>query len=298
VPTLWRGLYGRPYLLLTLTTLMWGGNSVASRLAVGHISPMVLTSLRWTGVCLVLVPLMAPQLAAARRELMPRWRYVFVMSALGFTSFNALMYAAAHYTSAINISIVQGAIPIFVLLGGLAWFGDRIGGLQALGTAVTLVGIVVIAAEGDLARLAGMAFNIGDVWMVIACTTWTIYTLGLRKRPNVSGFVLFTALACAGLVLSLPLLGYEIATGTALWPDAVGLIILLYVALMPSLLSQVFYMRGVELIGSARAGLFVNLVPIFGPLLAVVILGEPFHLHHALALGLVLGGIWLAERRR
>ena len=297
MPTLWRWLNGRPYLLLTLTALMWGGNSVASRLAVGHISPMVLTSLRWTGVCLVLVPLMARQLALARHELAPRWRYVLAMSALGFTSFNALMYAAAHHTSAINISILQGAIPVFVLLGGLAWFADRIGGLQALGTAVTLVGIVVIAAEGDLARLASIAFNIGDVWMIIACTTWSIYTLGLRKRPKVPAFVLFTAFACAGLVLSWPLLGYEIATGTVLWPDAAGFAILLYVAVMPSLLAQVFYMRGVELIGSGRSGLFVNLVPVFGALLAVVILGEPFRLHHALALALVLGGIWLAEQR-
>jgi drug/metabolite transporter (DMT)-like permease len=57
-------------------------------------------------------------------------------------------------------------------------------------------------------------------------------------------------------------------------------------------------MRGVELIGPARAGLFVNLVPVFGSLLAVVLLGEPFAPYHALGLALVLGGIWLAERKR
>src|SRR3954463_11050195 len=77
-----------------------------------------------------------------------------------------------------------------------------------------------------------------------------------------------------------------------------GVLILLYVALVPSLLSQMFYMRGVELIGPGRAGLFVNLVPIFGALLAVLLLGEPFRAYHALALALVLGGIWLAERGR
>ena len=57
-------------------------------------------------------------------------------------------------------------------------------------------------------------------------------------------------------------------------------------------------MRGVELIGPGRAGLFVNLVPVFGAILAVAILGEPFRPYHALALALVLGGIWLAERKR
>jgi drug/metabolite transporter (DMT)-like permease len=58
------------------------------------------------------------------------------------------------------------------------------------------------------------------------------------------------------------------------------------------------FIRGVELIGPARAGLFVNLVPIWAAILAVVLIGEPFALYHAIALVLVLGGIWLAERNR
>ena len=58
---------------------------------------------------------------------------------------------------------------------------------------------------------------------------------------------------------------------------------------------QAFYIRGVELIGANRAGLFINLVPIFGTLLSVVILGENFRGFHAIAMVLVFGGIWLAE---
>jgi hypothetical protein len=102
----------------------------------------------------------------------------------------------------------------------------------------------------------------------------------------------------AALLLTLPLLAFEVAAGAVVWPDGRGLAILLFVALFPSLLSQIFFMRGVELIGPGRAGLFVNLVPVFGALLAVVVLGEPFRPYHALALLLVLGGIWLAERGR
>jgi drug/metabolite transporter (DMT)-like permease len=277
---------------------MWGGNAVASRMAVGHVSPMALTTLRWCGVCLVLAPLMARQVAAAWPILAARWPYVVAMAALGFTAFNSLMYAAAHHTSAVNITILQGSIPVFVLLGGLVWFGARIGALQILGMAVTLIGVAAIAAEGDPARLASLSVNIGDAWMVVACAAWACYTLFLRKRPAVSSFVLFTAMALAGLVLSLPLLAYEVATGTVIWPDLVGWAILLFVALLPSLLAQVVFIRGVELIGPARAGLFVNLVPVFGALLAVALLGEPFRPYHALALALVLGGIWLAERGR
>jgi drug/metabolite transporter (DMT)-like permease len=298
VRALWSWLYGRPFLLLILTMLMWGGNAVASRLAVGHISPMALTSLRWLGVCLVLVPLMRRQVAGALPELLPRWRYIVVMAALGFTVFNALMYAAAHHTSAVNLTILQGSVPVLVLIGSLAWFGTPIRAVQILGVAVTLIGVITVAARGEFETLATLAFNIGDVWMMFACAAYAGYTVALRKRPAVSGFVFFTAMAGIAFVLTWPLLAWEVVRGTVLWPDARGWAILVYVALFPSLLSQIFYMRGVELIGPGRAGLFVNLVPVFGAMLAVVILGEPFRLYHAVSLALVLGGIWLAERNR
>lgn len=294
----WGWLYGRPYLLLTLTALSWAGNAIASRLAVDEISPMALTTLRWLGVCVFLGPAMRREVAAQWPLLAPRWRSILVMGALGFTAFNALMYAAAHSTSAVNITILQGGVPVFVLLGGLVAFGTRISALQALGTGVTILGVTIVAAHGDLATLAGLAFNLGDVAMLVACACYAVYTLMLRDRPPVSGFVFFAVLAASSLLISLPLLGAEIATGRVIWPGPKGWAILLYVTLFPSLLSQIFYMRGVELIGPGRAGLFVNLVPVFGALLAVVILGEPFGLYHAVALALVLGGIGLAEQGR
>lgn len=294
----WRWLLNRPYLLLTITTLSWAGNAVASRLATGHISPMVLTTLRWIGVVAILAPFMLRPVMAAAPVLLPlRWR-LLVMGALGFTAFNALMYLAAHQTTAVNIAIFQGSIPVFVLIGALVAFGTRIGLLQAIGTAVTLVGVGAIAARGDPGVLASLSFYRGDVFMLIACAAYAIYTLQLRNRPQVPPFVFFSVVALAALLISIPLLAWEIATGNAIWPDLRGWLILVYVMLFPSLVSQIFFIRGVELIGPGRAGLFVNLVPVFGAILGVAILDEPFRWYHAAGLALVLGGIWLAERRR
>jgi drug/metabolite transporter (DMT)-like permease len=295
--TAWGWLFHQPYLLLTLTTLAWAGNAVASRLATGHISPMALTALRWVGVVALLAPFMTRPIREAAPVLVPIWRRILVMGGLGFTAFNALMYAAAYHTN-VNIAIFQGAVPVFVLIGALVAFGTRIGLLQALGTAVTLVGVAVVAARGDLQVLRSFSFLIGDVFMLVACASYAVYTLALRDRPKVSGFVFFSVLALAALLISLPLLAWEIAAGDVVWPDLRGFAILLYVTLFPSLLSQIFFMRGVELIGPGRAGLFVNLVPVFGAILGVAILGEPFRRYHAVGLALVLGGIWLAERGR
>ncbi len=290
-------LWGNAYLLLALTMLMWGGNAVASRLAVGEISPMALTSLRWVFVCAIL-----PWLV--RRELVAWWpvfranaALIIGMGMVGFTGFNALMYLAAHSTSAINIGILQGAIPVVVLLGAFLAYRTPIGPLQALGVLVTLAGVVVVASRGDYHVLTQLAFFPGDLWMILASFFYAAYTIAIRSRPDMPGLVFFTALALVACFGSLPLLALEVATGAVVWPTQKGWLILAYVVIFPSLLSQLFFLRAVGLIGPGRAGVFVNLVPVFAAVLAVLVLGERLALYHGAALALVLGGIFIAERR-
>jgi drug/metabolite transporter (DMT)-like permease len=120
--SLWSGLWGQAYLLLILTSLMWAGNGIAGRLAVGEISPMVLTSLRWIIVVAVMLPLVGRQLVQEGAKVKDRWLFTILMGTFGFTAFNALFYAAAHFTSAVNLTIFQGAIPVLVLLGRVLFF--------------------------------------------------------------------------------------------------------------------------------------------------------------------------------
>lgn len=293
---LWAWFFKRPYLVLAATALMWAGNAVAGRLAVGEVSPMALTNLRWLIAIAVLGVFARRQIAEGLPVLARRWRYVFLMGALGYTLFNALFYISAHHTTAVNMAIIQGSMPVLVLLGALVAFGTRIRAVQVVGTVITLVGVALVAAKGDLSTVLRVAFNQGDLWMIAACVLYAGYTVALRNRPNVSGLSFFGVMAIVAFLTSLPLVGYEIAAGTVQWPTPKGWLILAFIGVFPSFLAQVFFMRGVELIGPGRAGLFVNLVPVFGPFLAVLIIGESFHLYHALSLVLVLGGIFVAER--
>ncbi len=292
-----RAAYGNPYLLLILTTAMWGGNAVAGRLAVGEVSPFLLTGLRWVVAAVTLAVLMRRPLAEGIAVLIRHWKAVLAMAAFGYTAFNGLFYVAARYTTGVNLTLLQGSIPIFVLIGGAIVYRTRVRPLQVLGIVTTMLGVVVTATHGDLTRLSALAFNHGDLLILAACFLYAGYTLSLRARPRVPGLVFFCALAIAALATSLPLVAFEWAAGDLRWPSLQGWLVVLYVGLFPSLISQIFFMRGVELIGPDRAGIFVNLVPIFGALFSVLILGEPFGLYHAVALALVLGGIWLAERR-
>ncbi|RYF78586.1 MAG: DMT family transporter [Comamonadaceae bacterium] len=292
---LWHWFNRQAPLLLIVTTLIWGCNAVAARLAVGEISPMMLTTARWVICCIALWFGARREIATHWRSLLPHWRYLTLMGTAGFTGFNALFYTAAHYTTAVNIAIIQGTIPVLVLGGGFLFAGTRATPLQMLGVVITLAGIGVVASRGDLGVLLGLGFNIGDVWILIASLLYAGYMLGLRKRPPVPPIVFFAAVAAVASVASLPLLAVEVARGQFFLPTAMGWAIMLFVGLLPSFVSQITFIQAVALIGPARAGVYLNLTPIFGPLLAVLVLSEPLSLYHAVALALVLGGIWIAE---
>lgn len=290
-----KGASGRAYLLLTFTTLCWGGNAVFARLAVGEVSPMALVTLRWLGALALLA---AFAHAPVRRDwlaLREHLLFLAAMGSIGFTVFTGLFYIAAHSTTAVNIGIVQGAIPMFVLIGALAAYRTPVAGLQVAGVLVTMLGVAIVASDGELARLASFALNFGDVLMIGACVLYAGYTLGLSRRPLVSPLSLFTGMAAAAFVSSLPLALAEAALGRFQWPTPAGWIIVGLVTLFPSFLAQIAFIQGVTLIGPSRAGVFVNLVPVFASIMALLVLHEPFRLFHAVALALVLGGIWLSE---
>jgi len=293
-----RFLTGNAYIMLSLTTVLWAMNTVAARLAVGHVSPMLLVLLRWVLACAILIVIAREALKADWPLLKNHLVFIFVMGAFGYTGFNALFYAAGHHTTAINIGILQGSMPVLVLIVGVILLRENARSIQWLGTAVTLVGVALVASGGDLMRLASLTFNIGDIWLLIACVFYSTYTVGLRKRPAVSALGFFAAMAAAAVVTSVPLAAIEAWQGAAEWPTTQGWLLITFIALGPSLLSQLMFMRGVQLIGPLRSGIFINLVPVVGPLFAVLILGETFAWHHGVALFLVLGGIWIAERGR
>ena len=259
---------------------------------------MLLVSLRWLGAVLLLVLFARRAIARDWEKIRPHIPRLFLMGTLGFTVFNAFFYVAAYTTTALNIGIIQGSIPVLVLLGALLLYKIPISRLQGVGVFLTVSGVCVVASQGDLYRLASLTISQGDLFMVIACLLYSGYALGLRRFAAISPISLFTVIAVAALLSSLPISYGEYLLGNLQWPTTKGWIIALLVTFLPSFLAQICFIQGVADIGPGRAGIFVNLVPVFAAILAVSILGEPFRLFHFVALVLVISGIWMAERRR
>lgn len=290
-----RSMHRNAYTLLILTMLFWGGNAVAGKLAVGHISPMLLTTLRWALASAIMLAIALPQL---RRDWQLVKRNLLLLAALGaggLALFNAALYSALLFTTAINVSIEQAIMPMVIFLANFLLYRMKVSAGQIVGFTASLVGVALTASHGSLFRLAGLDLNFGDLLMLGAVLIYAAYTVALRYKPPIHWKSLMLVLTLAAFVSSLPFAAWEIASDRAVWPDQRGWAIAAFTAVLPSVVAQAFYIRGVELIGANRAGLFINLVPIFGTLLSIVIVGEAFQLYHAVALVLVLGGIWLAE---
>jgi len=286
------------YILLLLTTIFWGGNAVAGKLAIGHVSPMLLTTARWGLAAAFLAAIGWRNFAADWPAIKRNAFYLACLGFAGFTVFNVALYSAVFYTSAINVSIEQAGIPMLIFIANFLLFRQRGSWAQIAGFLISLAGVALTAGHGDISRLLSLEVNFGDLLMLAALVSYAGYTVALRLKPEVHWQSLMIALTASAFVTSIPFALAEFGAGATILPDARGWAVILYAAIFPSVLAQAFYVRGVELIGANRAGLFVNLVPVFGTLGSVLLLGEAFHPYHAMALALVLGGIWLAETKR
>ena len=284
-----------PHFLLTLTSIFWAFNTIAGRAAVGEVSPLLIVSVRWLFVSLILSFICRNELKEIYKILNQKIKWLILMGLFGFTGFNSAYYIAAHHTIAINLGLVQGTMPAFIIIIAWVWLKDKINLTQFLGVLITFIAVLIVVSAGNLSLLLNLKLNKGDIVMIFACTLYAVYAVGLRKKPKIGALPLLTFFAYVAFVGSLPGLIYETYSNQLILPGLKGCIILGVIIIFPSFLAQIFFMKGVEKIGPARSGLYTNLVPVFSSILAVFFLGESFQFYHFLSLSMIFAGICLFE---
>ena len=277
---------------------MWAGHTIAARLSVGEMSPMVMMGLRWMACLAILTFIFRKQMVAEWPRVRNRLGWVAAMGGLGMAGFTFFFILAAQYTTAINLGITQSSVPMIVMLMSLAAFGTRIGMVQLVGLAVSFVGVLVLVTTGSMQVLASLTFNRGDLLMLVACVCYAGYTVGLSRRIDMPPALMLAFFAVPATLVFLFFMGLEFWRGEMVLPGLKGLFIVAYCAIFPSMLAQIFFMRGVELAGANRSGFYLNLIPVFSAIMVVIFLAESLYLYHAASLAMVLGGIYLAERHK
>lgn len=292
-------LFNRPILLLVLTALFWGGNMVAGKMAVGEIAPTNLVAGRFFLGFLVILPFALPHFKKDWPAIRAKIAFLAFAGGVGFAGFNLFLYLGAQYTTAVNGAIEQASIPMMVMLANFMIFGERTKTLQIVGVIVTIFGVLFVATAGAPQRLLTLDMNIGDGLILIACIIYAAYSVLLRYRPNIHWMsflaVTFFFATLSAFLFELVLGGLPTMLMNFTMVTTTGWLLVLYTGLFPSIVSQLFYARGVELIGANRASLFINALPLFGAILSVLILSEQLQIYHFIAAIFIVAGITMAE---
>ena len=288
--------------LLTVPPLLWAANAVVGRIAVNLISPVTLNFFRWVLAFAILLPLGGWVLRRGS-GLWTHWRRFAMLGLLGVGLYNALQYLALQTSSPLNVTLVASSMPLWMLAIGRLFFQAPVSRQQLLGVVLSVAGVLLVLARGDLSQLARLRLVPGDLYMLAASICWAWYSWLLSRpaepdalRADWAAFLL--AQMVYGLMWSGALAAGEWTLGAGRlhwgWPLAA---ILAFVAIGPAVVAYRCWGMGVQRAGPAVAGFFSNLTPVFAAVMSALFLGESPRLYHAVAFALIVAGIVVSSRR-
>lgn len=287
----------KAYFALIAAVLLWSGNWIAARAVREDISPGLITFCRAVIVILVLLPFVWPGLKRKLPALAWRdWAVVFGLAVTGGGLHNAMQYLGLQYTTATNGTLLFSMSPISILLMAWVMLGERIGRLQWAGVAVSFTGVLAIALRGDPYALAALAFNGGDLLCLLSMLLFAAYTILLRmRRDPLTIPELLAALLMLGALTLLPWLAWDLAFDARARFNASGIAALLYSAIGSMLLAYGGWSYAVGILGAARCGPFIHLLPISGVVLSAIFLREYPQWYHFAGMALIFSGIGLSS---
>jgi drug/metabolite transporter (DMT)-like permease len=283
-------------LAIWLIPLLWAVNYFVARRAPGVIEPYTLACIRW-GVAGLLLTL------HARHELRQEWRAIarvwYQYAALGFCGMvvcGAWVYQAAQSTTAVNMSLIYAAAPVLIALGSVLWLHERMRPPQVVGVLLALGGVLHVIVKGEWAALGRIQFVAGDAWMLAAMVSWAAYALLQKLWPSSMGPTARLAATCWG---ALPVLlvgtAWEMAQPSTPPLNVQAWLMGLTVAVLPGIGAYWIYGWAQRILGASKVAVTLYLGPLYGALLAWLVLGEQLGWHHLVAAGLILPGVYLVS---
>ena len=289
-----------PQLLLLLATILWGGNFVIGRAVAGDIPPITLAFLRWCTAFIVFLPIAYSRLQKEWPMLRAHWQVVIILSITGVASFNTLVYIGVHYTTSINASLMNSSTPIIIYILSFIFLRERLTKFQLLGTGISLLGVAFIISGGSIASLLSFSFNKGDLIVLVAVVCWAVYSLLIKQYAGrLPGYSTFLATIAMGALILLPFTVFELLTTTTTIDWSFSTICaILYVGIFASIIAFLSWNSGVVSLGANKASIYLNFIPLFAAIFAVIFLGEEIFITQIIGGLAVVSGVLLTNIKR
>mgnify|MGYP001248949541 FL=1 len=289
----------KAYIFLILATLFWSGNFIVGKAAsFFEIPPFTLNFYRWTFAWLILAPFTLKEIIKKKNYIFENIKLIIILGITSITIFNSIVYYSLNFTQVISGVLMISTIPVMIIVFCWLFKIEKTNIYQILGVIFSLSGVFVIITKADLAVLLNLNFNKGDLWMVVAMFAWAMYSALLRKKKlEISQLSLLQTIISAGLIFLLPAYLTELYLGYRANIHLPFVLTLTYVVLFPGLASFIFWIKGISIIGSNRAGIFLHLMPIFSTILAIIIFKEKFMIYHLIGAVLIIAGIISSSKK-
>ena len=287
----------RIYLLILLTTVFWGGNPVAGKLAVRELPLITIGVLRYGLAALVLFSLFGRQF--------PSWgqlrrQDVWVLLGVGLLGaflnhvlfFLGLLYAPASH----GAIIAPTTSPIWTMLLAARLTRERITAGQIAGTVLCILGVVLVARPDGMAGTETSRVLVGDLFYLLGGMAWGVYSflsrVAMQRLSPLATLAFSMAIGCVFLI---PMAAFEKPWGALAAVPASAWFSVLYLTVAGTLLAFFWWNLAIQRVGAGRTAVFTNLVPVFGVLLAWVVLGERLTAVQLFGGLLTVAGVWVCQ---
>jgi len=287
------------YTFLVLATLFWSGNFIVGKFAtLFEIPPLTLNFYRWVMVWIILIPFTFKEILHKKIYIKENWLLISFMGIITISTFNSVVYFALNYTQVINAVLMLAGIPAVVMILSSIMKIEKANIFQLAGLILSIIGVGTIISNADIQKILSLNFNKGDLWMLVCVLSWSLYSTLLKKKKfELSQFTFIQLMVTVGIIFLIPQYFYEQSVGLEISINKFFIAILLYVVIFPAIAAYYCWQKAIELIGPNRSAIFVQLMPLFSALMAILIFKEKFQLYHFIGGTFILTGIYLSNRK-
>ena len=277
---------------VNLATLSWATNAVLGRWLRDDIGPLTLTTLRFTVAAFFFGFLLKDRPLEERRYGDDKW-WLLGMGLAGVVGFSSLMYLGLRFSTAVNFSLFQGFSPLITAVIAGLLIQEPVSRKQMVGAVLGLIGVCGLISRGSITFLVQLQFNKGDIILLGAAVSWSLYSVFgrrvMRNRSPVSATALSNFLGLPVLVVASAFELQYIPLNLRM--ETIAAII--HICIVPTIIAYYSWNRAVSTLGAGGAMVFYNTLPLYGAVLGAVFLAEPVGVVHIVFGGLILGGgLW------
>jgi drug/metabolite transporter (DMT)-like permease len=287
------GSSGRAYLIMVFSVFCLSSNHVVGRFIHAELPPVGLSFWRWFVSALILLPFVWSHRHVFVPVVRENIRFLASMGSLMVVS-TTFILVALHFTTAINVSVINATQPSLTVLLSAIVLKDHLGKVQVLGIITALIGVLVMVSQGSWQAMVGLHFNRGDLIALLAMLGFSSYSINVRKLPTaLTAVEILFVLNLLGALSILPIYLLESAFYKPVPVNMMAFAVVGGLAIMVSILAMVAWNIGNRMIGANRASAFVNLMPVFGAILAMTFLGERLYAYHFAGAILIGTGLFM-----